>query len=82
LDQNLNPDFNAMQVQTIMETIQRMALDGSPLDVLAQQGAEAVNLIVAERSASVPQKEPSGGHNDRARHTDVKLRPRLAQIDI
>jgi hypothetical protein len=31
-----------------METIQRMALDGSPLALLAQQGAEAANLIVAE----------------------------------
>jgi hypothetical protein len=28
---NLNPDFNAIQVQVIMETIQRMAPDGSPL---------------------------------------------------
>jgi hypothetical protein len=31
LVQNLNPDFNAVRVQTIMETIQRMAPDGSPL---------------------------------------------------
>jgi hypothetical protein len=52
LVQNLNPDFNAVQVQTIMETIQRMTPDGSPLALLAQQGAEAVNLIVAEKSAS------------------------------
>jgi hypothetical protein len=37
-----------------METIQRMAPDGSPLALLAQQGAEAVNLIVAEKSASGP----------------------------
>jgi hypothetical protein len=35
LNQNLNLDFNAVQVQTIMETIQRMALDGSPLALLA-----------------------------------------------
>jgi hypothetical protein len=52
LVQNLNPDFNAVQVQAIMETIQRMTPDGSPLALLAQQGAEAVNLIVAEKSAS------------------------------
>jgi hypothetical protein len=50
-----------------MKTIQRMAPDGSPLALLAQQGAEAVNLVVAEKSTGVPQREPSGGHNDRAR---------------
>jgi hypothetical protein len=38
-----------------------------PLAILAQQGAEAVNLIIAEKLAGVPQKEPSSGHNDRAR---------------
>jgi hypothetical protein len=31
LIRNLNPDFNVVRVQAIMETIQRMALDGSPL---------------------------------------------------
>jgi hypothetical protein len=50
-----------------METIQRMTPDGSPLALLAQQEAEVANLIVAEKSAGVPQKEPSVGHNDRAR---------------
>jgi hypothetical protein len=50
-----------------MGTIQRMALDGSPLALLAQQEAEAANLIVAEKSASGPQREPPAGHNDRAR---------------
>jgi hypothetical protein len=38
LIRNLNPDFNAVRVQAIMETIQRMAPDGSPLALLAQQG--------------------------------------------
>jgi hypothetical protein len=37
-----------------METIQCMAPDGSPLALLAQQGAEVVNLVVAEKSAGVP----------------------------
>jgi hypothetical protein len=68
LVQNLNPDFIDVQVQVIMETIQRMAPNGSPLALLAQQGAEAVNLIVAEKSVGVPQREPSAGHNDRAGH--------------
>jgi hypothetical protein len=66
LVQNLNPEFNAVRVQMIMETIQRMAPDGSPLALLAQQGAEAVNLMVAEKSAGVPRGEPSIGCNDRA----------------
>jgi hypothetical protein len=59
LAQNLNPDFNVVRVQTIMETIQRMAPDGSPLTLLA--------LIVAEKLASRPQRELSVGRNDRAR---------------
>jgi hypothetical protein len=50
-----------------METIQRMAPDGSPLAVLAQQGAEAANLVVAEKSANVPRREPSVSDNDQAR---------------
>jgi hypothetical protein len=50
-----------------METIQRMVPDGSPLALLTQQGADAVNLIVAEKSASGPRREPSASHNDRAR---------------
>jgi hypothetical protein len=68
LIRNLNPDFNVVRVQDIMETIKRMAPDGSPLALLAQQGAEAVNLVVAEKSTGVSRREPSGGHNDRARH--------------
>jgi hypothetical protein len=36
LIQNLNLDFNVVRVQAIMETIQRMAPDGSPLALLAQ----------------------------------------------
>jgi hypothetical protein len=64
---NLNPDFNAIRVQAIMETIQRMAPDGSPLALLAQQGAEVANLIVAEKSAGVPRGESSAGHDNRAR---------------
>jgi hypothetical protein len=33
---NLNPDFNAIWVQAIMDTIQRMAPDGSPLAVISK----------------------------------------------
>jgi hypothetical protein len=50
-----------------METIQRMAPDGSPLALLAQQEAEAANLVVAEKLIGVPRREPSGGHNDQGR---------------
>ncbi len=65
--QNLNSDFNVVRVQVIMETIQRMTPDGSPLALLAQQGAEVTNLVVAEKSASVPRREPFVGHNNQAR---------------
>jgi hypothetical protein len=54
LVQNLNLDFNVVRVQMIIETIQRMAPDGSPIALLAQQGAGAVSLIVAEQSSGVP----------------------------
>jgi hypothetical protein len=67
LIRNLNPHFNAVRGQAIMEIIQRMAPDGSPLALLTQQGTEAANLVVAEKSTDVPRREPSGGHNDRAR---------------
>jgi hypothetical protein len=67
LARNLNPNFNAVRVQAIMETIRRMAPDGSSLALLAQQGAEAANLVVAEKSASVSRGEPSASRNNRAR---------------
>jgi hypothetical protein len=70
---NLNPDFNVVRVQAIMETIRRMAPNGSPLAVLAQQGVEAVNLVIAEKSTGVPRREPSGGHNDRARRAQSEV---------
>jgi hypothetical protein len=67
LVRNLNPNFNAVRVQAIMKTIQCMAPDGSPLAILAQQGVEAVNLVVTEKSAGFPWREPSVGDNDRGR---------------
>jgi hypothetical protein len=44
-----------------------MAHDDSPLALLDQQGAKTAYLIVAEKSASGPQRELSTGHNDKAR---------------
>jgi hypothetical protein len=64
---NLNPDFNAVRVQAIMKIIQCMASDCFPLAVLAQQGAEATNLIAAEKSVGVPRRESSFSGNDQAR---------------
>jgi hypothetical protein len=61
---NLNPDFNAIQVQVIMETIQRMMPDDSSLAVLAQQGAKVANLVITDKSAGVPWREPTIGDND------------------
>jgi hypothetical protein len=68
LARNLNPDFNVVRVQAIMETIQRMAPDGFPLAVLAQKGADAVNHIIIEKSVGVLRREPSVGGNNRVRH--------------
>jgi hypothetical protein len=73
LVQNLNSDINAIRVQAIMEIIQRMASDGSPVALLAHQGAEAANIVVTEKSADVPQREPSVGHNDWARRARSEI---------
>jgi hypothetical protein len=66
---NLNMDFNAMWLQTIMESIQCMTLEVSPLVALAQQGAETVNYVIAQQSVSNPRGEPSVGNrsNDRVK---------------
>jgi hypothetical protein len=56
---NLNPYFNAIRLQTIMESTQRMTPEDSPLIALFQQGAEVVNAIVAQRSTGDPRGEPS-----------------------
>jgi hypothetical protein len=42
-----------------MESILRMAPECSPLVTLAQQGAEAVNYVIAQRSTDNPRGEPS-----------------------
>jgi hypothetical protein len=57
----LNLDFSAIRLQTIMESIQRMAPEGSPLVALVQQGAEVANVIIAQRSTDNPRGEPSIG---------------------
>jgi hypothetical protein len=57
--QNLNPNFNIVRLETIMETIQRLAPESSPLVALAQQGAEVANLIATEKSIGNPCREPS-----------------------
>jgi hypothetical protein len=50
-----------------METIQRMTPDAPLLAVLAQQGVEVVNLVVAKKLTDVARREPSAGDNDWAR---------------
>jgi hypothetical protein len=46
--QNLNPNFNVVRLQTIMESIQRITPEVSPLIALVQQGAEVANHVIAE----------------------------------
>jgi hypothetical protein len=68
---NLNPDFNAMQLQTIMESIQCMVPECSSLIALAQQGAELAGQVIAvERSVGNHLGDPSVGNrsDDRAKH--------------
>jgi hypothetical protein len=85
LVRNLNLDFNDVWVQAIMETFQRMVPDGSPLVVLAQQGVDAANLVITEKSADISLREPSVGDNDRARRArseaalSVSLNHRLSE---
>jgi hypothetical protein len=43
----MNPYFNAVRLQTIMESIKHMAPKGSPLLAEAQQGAEVTNHVIA-----------------------------------
>jgi hypothetical protein len=45
-----------------MESIQRMTPEGSPLVVLAQQGVEVANYVIAERSVDSPRGEPFVGN--------------------
>jgi hypothetical protein len=66
---NMNPNFNVIRLQTIMESIQQMTPEGSPLVALAQQGAKVVNVIIAQRSTGNPRGEPPVGNrlNDRGK---------------
>jgi hypothetical protein len=61
------PDAKRRLSPKFESRLQCMAPDGSPLAVLAQQGAEVASLIIAEKSAGVPRREPSVGDNDQAR---------------
>jgi hypothetical protein len=73
-----------------MESIQRMSPEGSPLVALAQQGAEAVNFIITQRSVCNSRGEPcvSNRSNDRAKRarseaaTSVRGNRRLANNDV
>jgi hypothetical protein len=72
--QNLNPAFNATQLHTIMESIQWMAPEGFPFVALAQQGAEVVNVIVAQRLDGNPRGEPVVGNrsNDQGKKARIE----------
>jgi hypothetical protein len=43
----MNSDINVVPLQIVMESIQRMTPEGSPLLALAQQGAKATNHVIA-----------------------------------
>jgi hypothetical protein len=46
---NLNPEFNVVRLQTLMESIQCLAPTDSPLVALVQQGADIAEQIEAVR---------------------------------
>jgi hypothetical protein len=50
-----------------MEMIQHMQPEGSPLVALAQQRAEAANIIIVEKSVGNPRREPSVGNQSNNR---------------
>jgi hypothetical protein len=82
LIQNLNPDFNAVRVQVIMETIQRMAPDGSTLALLTREGDEAANLVIAEKSVGVPRGNRLLATTIGQGVSEVKPHPQPVQIGI
>jgi hypothetical protein len=73
--QNMNPNFNAIRLQTIMEFIQQMAPEGSPLVALAQQGAKVANVIIAQRSTG----NPRGNHRSATDQTIGGREPEVRQ---
>jgi hypothetical protein len=82
LARNLNPDFNAIWVQEIMETIQRMVSDGSPLVVLAQQGAEAATLSSPRSRSVFPRENLLSAATIGQGMPEVKLRHQQVQIIV
>jgi hypothetical protein len=88
--QNFNPDFNVIQLQTIMESIQRMAPEGCPLIALAQQGPEVTNVVVAQRltgntrgESSINNRSNDGGKRARSEATTLASGNRcLADNDL
>jgi hypothetical protein len=65
-----------------------MAPDGSPLIILAQQGAEAANLIITEKLVGIPWRGLSVGGKDRARRarneaaSSASLNHHLSEHDV
>jgi hypothetical protein len=68
------PNNEMIQLQTIMESIQRMEPEGSPLVALAQQGPEVVNIIVVQRSAGNPRGNHPSATNQMIRERGPKVR--------
>jgi hypothetical protein len=77
--QNLNLNFNPIQIQTIMESIQQMAHEGFPLVALAQQGAKVANVIVAQRSAGNPRGKNTSATDQTIEEREPKTKQHLRQ---
>jgi hypothetical protein len=59
-----------------------MAFDGSPLAVLAQQGAEGANVVIAEKSVGIPGGNLPSVIMIGQGMPEVKLRHRQVQIAV
>jgi hypothetical protein len=77
--QNLNLNFNPIQIQTIMESIQQMAHEGFPLVALAQQGAKVANVIVAQRSTGNPRGKNTSTTDQTIEEREPKTKQHLQQ---
>jgi hypothetical protein len=80
LVQNLNPDFNDVWVQAIMETIQHMVPDGSPLKSLLSKGLRRQTLSSQISRLAFPVGNLPSAATIGQGTPEVKLRHQQVQI--
>jgi hypothetical protein len=68
--------------RSIMESIQRMTHESSPLVTLAQQGAETANYVIVERWVGNPQGEPYVGKQSHDRAKRARSEPAASNAGV